>query len=39
MGEERDSESSILHAAHAAWNALARLELILLAEMEDSGCE
>lgn len=31
--EERDSESSFLHAAHLAWNALARLELILQ-EME-----
>lgn len=29
MGEEFDSESKLLHAAHAAWNALARLELIL----------
>jgi hypothetical protein len=29
MGEELDSESGLLHAAHAAWNALARLELIL----------
>ena len=27
--EERDEESGILHAAHAAWNALARLELML----------
>lgn len=31
--EEKDSESSFLHAAHLAWNALARLELILQ-EME-----
>jgi len=29
MGKEFDSESKLLHAAHAAWNALARLELIL----------
>ncbi len=28
-GEECDSESGLLHAAHAAWNALARLELIV----------
>lgn len=28
-GEERDTESKMLHAAHAAWNALARLELML----------
>jgi hypothetical protein len=29
MGEQSDSESGILHAAHAAWNALARLQLLL----------
>ncbi len=29
-GEEKDEDSSILHAAHLAWNALARLELALL---------
>ncbi len=28
-GEERDQESGLLHAAHAAWNALARLDLML----------
>ena len=28
-GEERDSESELLHLAHEAWNALARLELKL----------
>lgn len=28
-GEQDDQESGILHAAHAAWNALARLELML----------
>lgn len=28
-GEERDPESGLLHAAHAAWNALAILELKL----------
>lgn len=33
-GEERDAESGLLHAAHAAWNALARLELQILAEEE-----
>jgi hypothetical protein len=27
--EKFDAESQILHAAHAAWNALARLELML----------
>lgn len=28
-GEQRDPESELLHAAHAAWNALARLDLML----------
>jgi len=28
-GEELDPETEFLHAAHTAWNALARLELIL----------
>ena len=28
-GEQTDSESGLSHAAHAAWNALARLELLL----------
>lgn len=28
-GEGLDPESNMLHAAHAAWNALARLELLL----------
>ena len=28
-GEALDEESRLLHAAHAAWNALARLELEL----------
>lgn len=27
--EERDQESGLRHAAHAAWNALARLEFLL----------
>lgn len=30
QGLECDPESQLLHAAHAAWNALARLELMLL---------
>lgn len=29
QGEVTDPESDLLHAAHAAWNALARLELAL----------
>lgn len=28
-GEILDSDSGLLHAAHAAWNALARLELLI----------
>lgn len=28
-GEQCDPETKFLHAAHAAWNALARLELML----------
>lgn len=31
-GEVDDPESLLLHAGHAAWNALARLELILQQE-------
>lgn len=29
MGEEVDSESNLIHAAHEAWNSLAILELML----------
>lgn len=29
MGEKFDDESGLTHAAHLAWNALARLELLL----------
>lgn len=29
MGEECDPDTEILHAAHRAWNELARLELLL----------
>jgi hypothetical protein len=32
--EEMDADSGLLHAAHAAWNALARLELILREESD-----
>lgn len=28
-GEEVDGDSNLLHAAHLAWNALARLDLML----------
>lgn len=28
-GEDLDSDSRLLHAAHTAWNALARLEILL----------
>lgn len=34
LGEEFDKESEIHHAAHTAWNALARLDL-LMREAED----
>ncbi len=29
QGEEFDQDSELLHTAHVAWNALARLELLL----------
>ena len=29
-GEDRDLDSGLAHAAHLAWNALARLELMLI---------
>ena len=29
LGEEFDDESGLIHATHTAWNALARLELLL----------
>ena len=32
MGESRDKDSGLKHAAQAAWNALARLELMLREE-------
>ena len=35
QGEKRDPESNLLHAAHAAWNALARLELMLRQEEDE----
>jgi hypothetical protein len=35
-GEEIDSDSGLLHAAHAAWGALARLELILREKEKDA---
>jgi hypothetical protein len=31
-GEENDRDTDLKHAAHLAWNALARLELLLRAE-------
>lgn len=34
---ELDSESELLHAAHSAWNALARLDLILRAKETEIG--
>lgn len=35
MGEEFDPDSGLLHAAHTAWGALARLELILREKGDD----
>lgn len=35
-GAKRDPETHLLHAAHTAWNALARLELVLR-RPEDGG--
>lgn len=35
MGEENDVESELLHSAHTAWNALARLELQLRQRMQN----
>lgn len=36
-GEQVDPESGLLHAAHTAWNALARLELLLTSALPDSN--
>lgn len=33
-GELRDADTELLHAAHAAWNALARLDLMIRAAAE-----
>lgn len=35
MGEEDDKESELMHSAHTAWNALARLELQLRQRMQN----
>lgn len=35
-GQTVDSDSGLMHAAHCAWNALARLELLII-EAEKSG--
>ena len=32
IGEERDAKSELRHAAHTAWNALARLDLMIRRE-------
>jgi hypothetical protein len=36
QGEKYDPESNLLHAAHAAWNALSRLELMLKEKNESN---
>jgi hypothetical protein len=33
-GEQKDVDTTLLHAAHTAWNALARLELIVRGKKE-----
>ncbi len=33
----RDADSGLLHAAHCAWNALARLEMLLKSGVEKTG--
>lgn len=33
-GEKRDPDTELLHAAHACWNSLARLELMLRADKD-----
>ena len=35
--EENDIDSGLLHAGHHAWNALARLELLLTPENNNDG--
>lgn len=37
-GEGRDPDSGLLHAAHAAWNALARLDLFLREQESKAAC-
>lgn len=39
IGEPHDKDSKLLHAAHLAWNALARLELELRAASDRSPHE
>jgi hypothetical protein len=36
-GGDKDSESGILHAAHAAWCALARLQILIEKEKENGN--
>ncbi len=36
-GEESDRESGLAHAAHAAWNALARLDLAMRRKEEEAN--
>lgn len=36
-GEPSDPDTGLHHAAHAAWNALARLDLLLRAQERDRG--
>lgn len=36
-GQPNDPESGLLHAAHAAWNALARLELAIRSDAKPAS--
>lgn len=36
-GEENDSDTGIAHAAHCAWNSLARLDLMLRRQEQQRG--
>lgn len=36
-GQVVDAESGLLHAAHTAWNALARLELMIMEQQKNDA--
>lgn len=37
MGEKADQDTELLHAAHEAWNALARLDLLIREQEKANG--